>query len=182
MAIILGLLCTIPLLALAIQWPTGLGRAEILRVLGLFAVGLAVASPFVTERGVGVGDAWNYADAVADGVIQVRAGVLPVEVGQSEYAFNGRVHPLRTAPYFIYGTGLLDLLTGHRLTTWGLQNLLLAGSLVGGAGSAYLCLRRLPGTGPWTAWWLAVLYLLSPGLLAAAYGMDLFMTIGRAHV
>ena len=180
MVLIIGLLCLIPLLGLAVQWRTGLKPAEGLRVLLLFALSLGVASPFLTERGVGAGDSFNYAEAVADGVIQMRAGVLPVYVGQSEYAFNGRVHPLRTAGYFIYATGLLDVLVGHRLGYWGLQNLLLAASLVGGAFSSYLCLRKLQTVGPWTALLLAALYLMSPGLMAPAYGMDLYMTVTTA--
>lgn len=117
---------------------------------------------------------------MADGVIQMRAGVFPVFIGQSDYAFNGRVHPLRTASYFIYATGLLDRLMQHRLGYWGLQNLLMAASLVGAAFSAYFCVRKLVTVGPWVACLLAGVYVLSPGLLAPAYGMDLYMTVTAA--
>lgn len=61
MALIIGLLCLIPLIALATQIRTGLKSAEFLRVLLLFALGLGVASPFLTERGMGTSDAFNYA-------------------------------------------------------------------------------------------------------------------------
>lgn len=180
MLLIIGLLCLFPVLALAVQGRSGLGWAEGARVGLLFGLSLGVASPFLTNRGIGAGDALNYAEAVADGVIQIRAGVLPVYVGQSEYAFNGRVHPLRTAGYFTYATGLLDVLVRHRLSFWGLQNLLLAASLTGAGFSAYFCLRKLATVGPWTALALAGIYLLSPGLLAPAYGMDLYMTVTTA--
>jgi hypothetical protein len=180
MALIAGVLCLFPLLTLVAQGRSGLKPPEALRVMLLFALGLGAASPFLTKRGLGTGDAFNYAHAVADGVTQLRAGVLPVYVGQSEYSFNGRVHPLRTAGYYIYASGLLDLLTRHRLGFWGLQNLLLAASLVGAAFSAYLCIRKLGTVGPWTALLLAGVYVLSPGLLAAAYSMDLYMTVTAA--
>jgi hypothetical protein len=180
MSSIIAPLCLFPVLALALRWRAGLKPAETLRVLLLFALGLGAAAPFLTSRGLGTSDSVNYSNSVADSVTQLRAGVFPVYVGQSDYAFNGRVHPLRTAPYFTYGTGLLDVLARHRLTFWELQNLLMAGSLVGAAFSAYLCLRKLETVGPWTAWLLAVAYLSAPGLLAAAYGMDLYMTVNTA--
>ena len=180
MALIIGLLCLFPLIALVVQMRSGLKPAEFLRVLLLFALGLGLASPFLTERGMGTSDAFNYAEAVADGVIQMRAGVFPVYIGQSDYAFNGRVHPLRTASYFTYATGLLDVLVRHRLGYWGLQNLLMSASLVGAVFSAYFCLRKLGTVGRWVACLLAGIYVLSPGLLAPAYGMDLYMTVTAA--
>jgi hypothetical protein len=179
MTIVLGLLALFPVLTLAASWRR-LTRSEVLRVLLLFALGLGAAWPFLTTQGLGAGDSANYSNSIADSVTQLRAGVLPVYVGQSDYAFNGRVHPLRTAPYFTYSTGLVDALAGHRLTFWELQNLLMAGSLVGAVFSAYLCLRRLGTVGPWTAALLAGIYLSAPSLLAAAYSLDLYMTVNTA--
>jgi hypothetical protein len=177
MPLLLAVLCLPPLALLAVQARRGLGRAEWLRVGLLFALGLFVTGPLQHERALGAGDAGNYAHAVADTVVQLRSGVFPVFVGQSLYAFNGRIHPLRTAPYYTYAAGLLDLLTAHRLNFWGLQNGLLALSLMGGIFSTYVCLRRLGPAGPWTAAGLAAAYGLSPGLLACAYGQDLYMTV-----
>jgi hypothetical protein len=178
--VLIAPLCLFPVLTLLLTWRRSLAPAEVLRVSLLFGLSLGVAAPFLTSRGLGNGDSSNYANSVADSVTQIRAGVFPVFVGQSDYAFNGRVHPLRTAPYFTYSTALLDTLGRHRLTFWELQNLLMAGSLVGAGFSAYLCLCQLGTIGPWRALLLAGAYLTAPGLLEAAYGQDLYMTVNTA--
>lgn len=147
----------------------------------VLAAGLFVAAPFLTRRGLGTNEAYNYSLAVADFVTQARVGEFPVFVGQSEYAWNGRIHPLRTAPYLLYAAGLLDLATLHQLGFWTLQNLVVGLSLFGGVLSFYLCLRSaLPELEDGTAGWLAAAYGLSPGLLSTAYAMDLYMTVMTA--
>jgi len=145
------------------------------------AAALFITSPFLTTRGLGTSEAYNYSLAVADGVTQMRAGVFPVLVGQSEYAWNGRIHPLRTAPYFVHAAGLIDLLTGRTLGFWTLQNLVVGLSLFSAVLSAYLCLRGArPELDPVTAALLAAAFGLSPGLLATVYAMDLYMTVAAA--
>ena len=147
----------------------------------VLAAALFIAAPFFTNRGLGTSEAYNYSLAVADFVTQVRAGEFPVFAGQSDYAWNGRIHPLRTAPYFPCAAGLLDLVTFHTLSFWTLQNLVVGLSLLGGVLSCYLCLRRaVPGLGDRMAAFLAAAYGLSPGLLATAYTMDLYMTVMAA--
>ncbi len=156
------------------RWPE-LARIAILTLLALLA-----AAPLLTTKGLGTGEAYNYSLSIADAVTQMRAGTFPVFVGQSEYAFNGRIHPLRTAIYYAHAAGALDFVTGRQLGFWALQNLLLAASLFGAFFSAYACLRRVGTERPWMALILATLYGLSPGLLAPAYGMDLYMTVTAA--
>jgi len=179
----LGVAAAIPLLACGWIWwhrrPAGdqWKRVHLPRVAALFLAGAVAAGPFFTSREVGTGEAYNYSLATADAVTQFRAGVFPVLVGQSEYAWNGRVHPLRTAPYLAYFAGLLDALTFHRFGFWALQNLALAMSLIGGAFSAYWCLRRGADAPPGLAVVLAAGYVLAPGVLAPAYAMDLYMTV-----
>ena len=143
----------------------------------LLLIGLVPASPYLTSRAVGSGEAFNYSLALADAVSQMRAGILPPLVGQTPYAFNGRIHPLRNAPYMFYLGGMLDLLSGHRLTFWELQNFSLAFSLIGAAFACYFGLRW--GTGCGRAWALALAaaYAWCPGLLVAAHAHDLFMTV-----
>lgn len=169
-----------PVLWLAALWRRGWAWGEAARIGLLTAAGFLVAAPLLSESGLGTGEAYNYSEAVADTVVQLRAGVFPVFVGQSEYAFNGRVHPLRTAAAFPYAAGALDLATFHRLGFWAVQNLTLAASLFGALFCAYGCLRRLAPSSPWAALALALLYGSSPPLLAAAYGMDLYMTVVAA--
>lgn len=143
-------------------------------VLVLAATG---ALPFLTSHAVGTGEAYNYSLAVADGVTQMRSGRLPVLVGQTEYAWNGRIHPLRTAPGIIYAAGLLDAVTGHHLDFWTLQNLVLALALAGATLLFYGGLRRWLQAEPRSALVATVAFALSPGLLAPAYTGDLYMTV-----
>ncbi|MFZ5494446.1 MAG: hypothetical protein ACOZE5_03795 [Verrucomicrobiota bacterium] len=139
--------------------------------------GLLAAAPFLTNGPVGTNEAYNYSLGLADAVTQMRAGEVPVLAGQTEFAFNGRIHPLRTAPYLYHVAGLLDLLTCRQLGWWSLQNLVLSLSLIGGALSCYWGLRRTTPATPATAAALTALFVLSPPVLAAAYGMDLYMTV-----
>ena len=88
----------------------------------LIAVGLLAASPFLSRDLVGTGEAYNYSLAVGDAVQQMRHGDVPPLVGQTELAFNGRVHPLRNAPYLFYLAAAIDAVTLHQLTPWQLQN------------------------------------------------------------
>ena len=139
--------------------------------------GLFAASPFLSSRALGTSEAYNYSLSVADAVTQWRSGQFPVLVGQSEFAFNGRIHPLRTAPYMAHVAGVLDLVTFRQLGFWSLQNLTLALSLIGGALTCFWALRQTTPAGPETAAALSAVYILSPAVLAAAYGMDLYMTV-----
>lgn len=139
--------------------------------------GLFAASPFLTNRALGTREAYNYSLAVADAVTQFRQGQIPALVGQSEYAFNGRIHPLRTAPALPYVAGVVDLLTFRQLSFWSLQNLALALGLVGLAAASYASLRLATPAMPPLAALLAGILTLSPPVLAAAYGMDLYMTV-----
>src|SRR4051812_27596977 len=156
----------------AAQWVSYL-----FRIVWLFLAGLFVAGPFLSPRALGTSEAYNYSLSVADAVTQFRHGQFPVLVGQSEFAFNGRIHPLRTAPYMAYFAGLLDCLSFRHLNFWALQNLTLALSVIGAAFSAYACLRRASQARPLWALLLSTAYLFAPGVLAAAYSMDLYMTV-----
>jgi hypothetical protein len=180
----LALLLLFPLAALRLSRQAGLGPAEpwpraALRVSGLFAVGLLIASPFLTNRGVGTGEAYNYSLAVADAVTQMRAGELPPVIGQTEFAFNGRVHPLRTAPYLFFLARGLDVVTGGSLTFWELQNLSLAFSLVAFVFATYGALRWGAGSDRATSVLLTVVAACCPALLTAGT-VNLFMTLHAA--
>ena len=172
----------VPLLAGlgACLWPHRKSPAERREITSVFvlllAVGLFIAGPFLTTSGIGTGEAINYSLSTADFATQARAGVYPPLVGQSEYAFNGRIHPLRTAPYIGHLAGLIDLLTGRRLNFWAIQNLELSASLIAAVFSMYVCLRRATPASRYTAAVLAACYGLAPGVLSVVYAMDLYMT------
>lgn len=146
-------------------------------VAGLVAIGLFAASPFLSKQLVGTGEAFNYSLSIADSLEQMRDGVMPPLAGQTQYAFNGRIHPLRTAPYLYYVAAVLDQATRHRLTAWQLQNLSLVLSLVGAGLACYLGLRRGVDCPRMPSFLLSGAYVLAPALLGAAHSFDLFMTV-----
>jgi len=150
---------------------------EVLRLLLIAGGCFGLMSAFVTKSLVGSGDAAWYSMMTSDFLTQWRAGIFPVFVGQTEYAFNGSVNPLRFAPYFQHFTGLLDLLTGHSLKFVALQNLALILSVIGGGLSAYFCAASILPRRRWTAAGLALLYAACPGVVALAYVGNLFMTV-----
>lgn len=173
----------LPLFALA--WSVYRRRPSSWHEVGVSALALIcllggvlyVTHPFLHGTTIGTGEAYNYSLSTADAVSQLRSGYFPVLAGQTEYAFNGRIHPLRTAPYLSYAAGLVDLLTFRRLTFWAIQNLVLALSFLGGALTAYFGLRRIMGENALGAPLLALAYVFCPAVLAAAYSMDLYMTV-----
>ena len=151
--------------------------AVVLAWLILAGAAWYVTHPFLHGTAIGTGEAYNYSLSTADAVSQFRAGWFPVLAGQTEYAFNGRIHPLRTAPLLSYLAGLVDLLTFRQLSFWAIQNLVIALSLLGGAFSAFFGLRQILSDKVYGPALLALAYLLCPAVLAAAYSMDLYMTI-----
>jgi hypothetical protein len=150
---------------------------ELPRLLLVGGGGLGLISAFVTRALIGSGDAYWYSIVLHDFVAQWRAGLFPVFVGQTEYAFSGTINPLRFAPYFQHFAGMLDILTGRSLEFIALQNLTIVLSTIGGAYSAYFCTVSLLPRHRWTAAGLAVLYVACPGALVLAYGGNLFMSV-----
>ncbi len=148
--------------------------------VGLLAVGLFAAWPFFNEGLVGTGEAYNYSLSVADAVGQMQGGVLPPLAGQTRYAFNARIHPLRNAPYLYYLCAGIDLATFHKLSSWQLQNASLILSLFAALFSCYAGLRWAAGCPRCLAAFLASVYALGPPLMGAAHTYDLFMTVHAA--
>jgi hypothetical protein len=178
-----GVVLCLPAIAYAVgrRLAPGVLRRETLAwVMGVCAVGLIAATPFLTSRAVGSGEAYNYSLALADAMVQMREGHIPPLVGQTEFAFNGRIHPLRDAPWLFYLGAGLDLLTGRLLTFWQLQNLSLSFSLLA---AAYACFAGLcwgAGCSRGVALLFTAFYVLCPALLAAAHWFDLYMTVHAA--
>lgn len=142
-------------------------------------LGLVVAAlihPFAYHRMLGSQDAQWYMNTLADFLAQVRAGVFPVFVGQSEHLFNGGVLPVRFAPLFQHYGLLLDLLTLRTLPPPAVQNGVVIASFIGAACSARIMLRRLLPDRPWTTTGLCLLFLSCPGVLAIVHHDDLLMT------
>ena len=147
--------------------------AESVRWMALAGAGLLLTLPYLRSERVGAGDSQDYAQNLADYIVQARHGIFPVMVGQSEFAFNGAFNPLRTAPYFQYFGGCLDGLTLGALGPYALQNLAIILSLCAAGFLCYFCLRRMANRRPWLCLLLSLLYISSPGVLALVYDGDM---------
>ena len=163
-AILLGLwlLAQRAWLLRAVERQQARAGAECLRILLLAGAVLATAWPFCTANFTGGMDARWYAYTLHDYLQQIHAGVFPVLVGQGEFAFNGAIHPFRSAPYFHNFAGLLDWLTARTLGTFALQHLAVVVSGLAAAFSAYGCLLAFAPQRRWTACLVAVAYVLCP--------------------
>jgi hypothetical protein len=142
---------------------------EILRWLVVGAAGVALLLPFYGRHGFGSGDVYWYTVMLADLIAQVHHGIFPVWVGQSPYAFTGALSPLRLAPLFQYSGALWDLLTCHALEAPALVNAVISASGLATAAAAYFALRTALPARPNLACLLALLWLVSPGVLAPLY-------------
>lgn len=153
----------------------GSRSGEAVRWLFLTAGALALLHPYTTARFVGGGDARVYAQTLADFLVQVRAGEFPVLAAQSEFAPNGAIHPLRTAPAFYYLGGLVHLVTWGVFSAAAVQNIVIVLHGLAAAFTCYLaltaaCVQRGQG---WHAVLFVALFLTSPGVLAPLFGGDL---------
>jgi hypothetical protein len=155
---------------------SGKTTRELARLAVLAIAAAWLLHPFATARMYGAGDALWYANMLADFVTQVRAGFFPVFAGQTEFAFNGAVFPLRVAPMYQHLAGFLDLVTLHSLGFFALQHLAVIVCGVAGIYACYLTLCRIAPGRRWHAAGFSVLYLACPGLLATIYTQDLYMT------
>ncbi len=150
--------------------------SEVARV-GVLALAAGwLLHPLATGRRFGGGDALWYAQMLGDFATQVRHGFFPVFAGQTDFAFNGAVYPLRVAPLYQHLAALLDLLTFHSLGIFALQHLTLIACGAAGMFGAYATLCWIAPSRRWPAVGFAVLYLSCPGLLATVYAQDLYMT------
>lgn len=149
---------------------------ESVRVLVVGAAAVTVTFPLFTDLLVGGTDALWYAHMLGDFVAQLRAGFFPVFVGQGEQAWNGGVHPFRTAPVFMHVAGLWDLLTWRALGPCALQHLAaITAALAGGLG-IYAAGVALAPSRRWETAGVAWLYLCAPAWLLALYHADAYMT------
>ncbi len=155
-------------------WPTH--PLEAARWILLGGAATAVMWPFYRAGSLGSGDAHWYALMLGDFITQLRAGIFPVWAGQSEYAFNGAVSPLRLAPWFQHAGGLIDLVSVHALNFVAIKNATVVLTALANAASAYVCLRLILAQRPGLACVLAALFVASPGVIAPLVSGDQYMT------
>lgn len=157
--------------------PPDKSGAQYLRWMLAVGATLFFHRPLLSTGSVGAGDAYWYTIMVADFVGQWREGIFPVFAGQTEFAFNGAINPLRFAPGLQHLAGAIDLATLQNLPFHGLLNLALVASFIGGTATCYYCLQAVEPRTPWLALVLSLLYSLCPAVLALAYMGDLFMSV-----
>ena len=138
------------------------GSAEGFRWALLQALAAYAFHSYVLCVHIGAGDAYHYSLSMGDFIRQVRAGIFPVFIGQSEFAFNGGIHTVRTAPYFVHLGALLDALTLHTLPFYAVANLTIVLSASLGVLGTYAALSLYAPGRPMAAAALAALYMLSP--------------------
>lgn len=153
-------------------WP----GAEDLRLASLVLLAVWQFQPYLTSQFFGGIDARSYAYGMADALSQARAGVFPVFVGQTEFMFEGVIHPIRTAPYHHHLGMLLDLLTLRTLTPVAVQHLTVVVTGAMAAVVCYGCLRLLEPKCRWLAWAFAVLYVTAPAVTGFIFGQEMYMT------
>jgi hypothetical protein len=142
----------------------------------VLAVALVLTHPWFSPYLVGTGDARLYFEAQQDFFNQLKAGIWPPWVTQSEVAPFGAVFPFRLATYYFYFAALLNTLTADCLTTYAVQHLTIVLSYVAGGWVMLGVLRRLCPGEPWLACALAILYLASPAWLGPLYGFTMIFT------
>ncbi|PTY05647.1 hypothetical protein DB347_14855 [Opitutaceae bacterium EW11] len=140
--------------------------------LFLFASWSAYFTPFI----VGVVDERWYGDLMTDFLEQTRSGHFPVLAGQGAFAWNGNVHPFRTAPAHHYLGSILDQVTWERLSPLAIQHLTVFICFAGAAGSLYVGLRRLRPQRPWLAFIISLLFTASPAITLPQIRHDMYMT------
>ena len=148
-----------------------------LAVLLLFAVAAGSLWMYLTPALVGPIDARWYANVVTDFLTQFRAGTFPVFSGETDYAFNGAVHPFRSAPWQFDLAAAVDLATSHSLAPVAVQHATVILSYVAATLGLYVGLVRLRPTAKVIALCVALAYATSPGITAGLVMHDMYMTM-----
>ncbi len=156
-------------------WPEA--RLEFVRWIVLGATATCLFLPFYRPAFVGGQGSLAPILALADFTQQWRHGEFPAWIGQTNFTLDGVIDPRSAGPSLLHLAGAVDLLTSHVLSPNVLKNLLMAVIAQLGAGSAYLALRFLLPSRPWTATGLALVWLASPGMLAPLFAADLEATV-----
>jgi len=150
--------------------------AEPWRVLAVGSAALLAVVPFFTNGLLGGTDARWYAFMLRDFIDQLRAGVFPVFVGQGEFAWNGAVHPFRSAPVFMHIAGAWDFLSLRTLNAPALQHLTVLTAALGGVWGLYAAAVALAPRRRGLAAAVAVLYATAPSWLGVLVCADAYMT------
>ena len=132
---------------------------------------------YFTWQIVGILDERWYRDLMADFLGQTRAGIYPVLVGQGAFAWNGNIHPFRSAPLHHNLGALVDILTLRQLSPLAVQHLALLVCVFAAALILYVGLRRLRSDRPWLATLITVFFVTCPAVTLPQIQHDMYMTM-----
>lgn len=133
-------------------------------------------SAFFTPHRIGGVDSLWYAYMVRGVTDQMAAGHFPAPVGMGASAYNGGVHPFRSAPVFLLFAGAWDVLTLGRLGEFSLQHLAaITSALIGTLGFYLAAAKIMPGR-RWAALAFSLIYLTTPAWLAEVVNIEDYMT------
>ena len=149
---------------------------EALRVIGLAAAAFLAVLPFLTSRLLGGVDARWYAYMLRGFTDQIGSGHFPHLLGEGPFAWNGGVHPFRSAPIFMLVGGLWKILTLGGAGTYTVEHLTVFTSAIAGTLGFYRVASLFLGERRWTAAAFALLYLFTPSWLATVYKADAYMS------
>ena len=141
-----------------------------------------VVQPYVTDLFVGGTDARWYAYMLRDFIEQWRTSGPPVLIGQGVYAWNGPVHPFRSAPVYLYLAGLWDWLTLRTLGFAALQHLTAVSAALAAGIGIYSAGSKLAPQCKNHAALIAIAFVISPGFLCPLYIVEAYMTFVASAV
>jgi hypothetical protein len=142
----------------------------------LVVAALALTYPFFSPLTIGGTDAKWYAFMLSDFLEQMRRGHFPALVGQGPLAWNGGIHPFRSAPIYMLVGGAWNALTFGRMTALTIQHLTVVTSAVVGVLGFYTAATALAPRHRWEAWLAALVYLGTPIWVVLIVCADAYMS------
>jgi hypothetical protein len=126
---------------------------------------------------VGPVDAQWYENMTTDDLTQARSGTFPVVVGATVYAFNGAVHPFRSAPWqFVLADGV-DILSGRSLAPVAVEHITAIASFCAAVLLLYAGFARSRPAARGLAWLFALCYAMAPAATVPFFQFDMYMTM-----
>ncbi len=126
---------------------------------------------------VGPIDAQWYQNVTTDFLTQARSGTFPVVMGSTLYAFNGAVHPFRSAPWqFVLADGV-DILSGRTLAPVAVEHITAIASFCAAVLILYVGFARSRPKAKGVAWLFALSYAMAPAATVPFFQYDMYMTM-----
>jgi hypothetical protein len=143
--------------------------------LMLFCCGMFMM--YFNAHRVGPLDAQWYENVTIDFLTQARSGTFPVVLGSTVYAFNGAVHPFRSAPWqFVLADGV-DILSGRTLAPVAVEHITAIASFCAAVLILYVGFARSRPGARGLAWLFALAYAMSPSVTVPFFQYDMYMTV-----